>query len=225
MSDTMEDMMKEIIEKLNKMDKKMDNYQEQIRKITNENTELKNKVTQMEQKIGIQDKRIQQLEKESKRKNLVVYGIEETENETCEIRNNKIKQILDKIKVKINMEVDIIQIRRIGKKETDNNRNRPLWLELSREDKKIEIIRAAKNLKGTKIWISEDLPKAIQDKRKALIPYLKSAREKGCRASIIYDKLRVEWSIIEKKKQKQMQTRKKEERLASGHPAWKTMKI
>ena len=56
-------------------------------------------------------------------------------------------------------------------------------------NKKLKIVRQAKNLKGTDIWIGDDYPKKVQEERKNLIPYLKRARQEGKNASIRYNKL------------------------------------
>ncbi|KAK4877387.1 hypothetical protein RN001_009893 [Aquatica leii] len=53
----------------------------------------------------------------------------------------------------------------------------------------MNILKNAKTLKGTDIWINEDYLKEVQEERRRLIPYMTEAKNKGYKALIRYDKL------------------------------------
>ncbi|KAL3268662.1 hypothetical protein HHI36_007765 [Cryptolaemus montrouzieri] len=67
--------------------------------------------------------------------------------------------------------------------------NRPVLTELRSWNIKAEIIKAAKNLKGTKIYMKENYSKDILQNRKHLFKIMMEARDKGQRKIIKYDKL------------------------------------
>ena len=48
---------------------------------------------------------------------------------------------------------------------------------------------ARKNLQGSKIWLQEDFPAQIQQRRRLLQPIAREARRQGMRASVVVDKL------------------------------------
>lgn len=85
-------------------------------------------------------------------------------------------------------ETDIDLVRRLGKTE-EGRLPPPLLVKFSTIRKKEEALRAAPKLKGKNISVSEDYPKEVQEKRKALIPKLKEARKNNLRAHIKWDKL------------------------------------
>lgn len=53
----------------------------------------------------------------------------------------------------------------------------------------MEIFKNAKKLKGTTIWLSNDLTQKEQEEKKTLTKHLKAAKEKGYRARIWRNKL------------------------------------
>lgn len=59
-------------------------------------------------------------------------------------------------------------------------------------NKKLELIKAAENLKGTSINITEDFPKEIQEQRNILIENMKKATSMVRKAYVLYDKLIVD---------------------------------
>lgn len=54
---------------------------------------------------------------------------------------------------------------------------------------KLAVLDEARNLKSSGIFINEDFPEAVQQKKKALLPAMKAARETGDIAYLSYNKL------------------------------------
>jgi hypothetical protein len=54
---------------------------------------------------------------------------------------------------------------------------------------RVAVLERTKNLSGTYIFLNEDYPEAVRQKRKELIPAMKAARERGDIAYICYDRL------------------------------------
>ncbi|CAH0555068.1 unnamed protein product [Brassicogethes aeneus] len=84
-----------------------------------------------------QEFRIAALERETKRKNIIIREVEDKENES---------KIVQKLAVTIKKEVDIDKAKRIGKYRADGQR--PIVLKLTTGTKKAEILRNSKGLKG-----------------------------------------------------------------------------
>ncbi|GLV46102.1 hypothetical protein CBL_10762 [Carabus blaptoides fortunei] len=97
---------------------------------------------------------------------MVIQGIEEARNEDEDRIKNKVNDVLSKMQINIDLKCDITELRRIG-----------------RENKK--------KLKGTEIYINEDFPKEIQNQRRELIKYMKTARTQGHEVTLLYNKLKI----------------------------------
>lgn len=111
------------------------------------------------------------------------------------------KQLISSVNVTIDNN-DIQNIYRVGNKR--EGAERPLLITLSSYWKKVEILKSKKNLKD--VYISEDYPKIVLEKRKLLQKQVKEEREKGNFAYIKYDKLIVKEGYANKDKRKREQS-------------------
>ena len=120
--------------------------------------------------------RIDDLEDRSRRNNLRFEGLEETSEENWEQTAEKVSKLL-KDKLQIRERVEIERAHRVGKKSPGQSRTIVAkFLRFSDRDK---ILQNSKNLKGTNVYINEDLSEASLHKRKELLPQLKQARAAG----------------------------------------------
>lgn len=186
--------MEEILQKLENMDQrnarieqKLDNIHSQLQILKKENQALKNENYLLREATKKLETRVIQIEKDSRRENLIINGIEEEVRENAEQLNDKVREVLKRVNTNINVESDVIESRRIG--DRNKLRNRPILLKVKTWDKKLDILKGRNRLKGTNIYINEDFPKEIMEQRKQLLKYSKVARDKGCRTKIIYNKL------------------------------------
>lgn len=175
-----EKMFQKIDENINLVNAKLDKVVQEMKQVKEENRKLKSVVAE-------QEKRIDNLEREVRRKNVVIKGVMDEEEESENKTKEKITTILQKMGVNVDMNMDIEEIRRIGSYVKD--RKRPILVKLTKERAKILILQNARNLSGTDIWIDEDFSKTVQEERKALIPHLKEERKKGNRAYLRFNKL------------------------------------
>lgn len=132
-----------------------------------------------------QEKRLYALERQSRKNNLMFFGIEETEKSYESLESNFINWVIQYLSVKINS-CDIKEVRRIGKK---GESVRPLLVIFSTLGTKIKIMEQKRALKDTNYYIKEDYPKYVLEKRKVLQEQLQLERAKGNMAKIVYDKL------------------------------------
>ena len=155
------------------------------------------------ERIEKQEVRLEYVEREMKRKNLILKGIKDEKVESFAEREGKVKEVLERMGV--GMMGDIIDItKRIG--PFNESRNRPILLKLITEKAKFEILKNTVKLKGTNIWIEEDYTKKIQEERKALIPKLKEIRATGKQAILKYNRIEIISENIEERQKKGKRT-------------------
>lgn len=195
-------MFKEIKTSMDSMNEKLEGVLSEVKQLKEENETLK-------QHVDRQEERMERLERELRVKNIIVKGVEDSENEDEQEVKQKVERLMSEIGTEVDKDVDIDIVRRIGKFEKD--RRRPILVKFTREGTKLAILKNAKNLKGTNVWIDEDYSKRTQNERKALIPKLREAREKGHRAHIRYNKLVINGAVWREK-----EGEKDTERAAGG---------
>jgi hypothetical protein len=178
--------LKEINGKLDTLNKKFDIKVIEIEKLKWENQTLK-------ETVGIQEQRIEQLEKQYREKKLIIHGIKEENNESVETLRRKIEDIMKNIGVTRQNQNDIVEVRRIGKQM--ERKDRPIQLEMLTVEKRNEIFRKKKQLKGRDIWIKEDLPEQVRQHRRDLFKVVQEERRKGNTAYFAYNKLIVNGKI------------------------------
>ena len=108
--------------------------------------------------------RVTNIEKNIKKNNLILWGLQEDKTETSEMISNKIKNLV-KEKLKLH-DSKIIGTYRFGK--PNKKHPRPIRIKLKHENEKYKILSNSKLLKGTSISFNEDLPRDIVEDRKIL---------------------------------------------------------
>ena len=132
-----------------------------IKQLINENQKLKDIINE-------QDGRIEMLEREIRKNNIVIQGVVDKDEEGPEEVKEKVQGLLAQMGVEIDAEKEIMEIVRLGKFKI--GKKRPILVKLQKWSKKLEIVRQTKNLKGSDFWIDDDYPKKIQEEKKTLIP-------------------------------------------------------
>lgn len=198
----MEERLMEAIKGLSKeIDKKAKDIIEtlgaKLEKVEIENQELR-LITQQ------QEKRIENLEKIVKKKNLIVYGMEEVETSGEYLEAQVCEVISKNLKIEI-QHSDIESARRIGKKKGE--KERPVLIEFNTWKKKMEILKQRKYLKGSKLFIEEDFPMSILNKRRELIPKIKQLRGEGKKAYLRGEKIIINGQIQENVNEKEKRAR------------------
>ena len=149
-------------------------------------------VTQRQQVIetAVQEmqERMVKLEAYSRRDNLVFDGIPESDNENC---TTKVMAVIkDKMKVDDADSIKVTRCHRLGPKPTGPRaRPRGIIIKFHFYPDKDRVWKAKKNLANQSVWVREDFPQEILDKRRVLEPIARKARELGKRASVNVDTL------------------------------------
>ena len=179
-----------------------DNLHREIKELRGENVELKkslefsqyeidslkknvpevqnmlNNVGTVEQASADLTNRIRLLEDQGKKKNLRITGLPELSSENSEQTQEKVQKLITE---KLNLNnVHVKSAYRAGANSMrTSNQPRPIIAKLSSFNEKISCFKASKELKGTNIYLSEDVSKATLDIRKQKLGALKEKRDQG----------------------------------------------
>ena len=143
--------------------------QEQLKQLQSQVQSLSSKQTQLE------------LEKERERRicNVLIGNLHEGEDESEDELNEKVVAVFtDHLKIKLQPS----QSWRVGKKSS--SKGRLVLVKLKSVKDKFAVLKAAKQLQKTSLFIMEDLSKSDREQRKILVAAMKKAREEGKRAFI-----------------------------------------
>jgi translation initiation factor 1 (eIF-1/SUI1) len=151
-TDTFKSMFEEMQDKfLNTFSTKISEMSESIKNV-------ESVVTSMTEKEKNYDKNISIMDRERRKRNIIIKGIPEKESDIGELEKTVLKFINDQIKVSLSIQ-EIDNILRLGKKSNDRKYARPILLKLTTERKKLEILRNKFNLKGTIFFVDNDYSK------------------------------------------------------------------
>lgn len=155
----------------------MDALEEKIAPIIEENKNLKTKIIKLEQKLNF-------MEKEKRKFNLIIFGTEENGKREAELVDY-IKELI----LETGTYIDSHEISNIYRIKTSKpSTSQPIVITLSTIWKKHLILKNKKKLPPG-IYIKEDYPKDIVEIRKKLQPKVDEEIKKGNIAFIKYDKL------------------------------------
>ena len=195
-------------ERLNAVEVKFSNrYDELEKNFTKSKNEMDDMKVTTDDLIRFKDQQERtalQSEPYSKRQNILIHGIEEDKKSVWENRDITIQKLKNFMKDELEMDFDKVPIVdfhrlpqqplcKLGKRIT-----RPIIVELAYMEDETAIYKAAKNLKkynrtrremkqsSPYVYITDHLPRAFQEQRKKLFPYLNKARA---------DKQKTKWPI------------------------------
>lgn len=160
---------------------------------------LQTEVTALKGNLQLHQRRLDDLEDRSRRRNLVIFGFPEPDRENAtELRKKIIEELIgDKLGVVVN---SVERVHRVGKKCHD--KVRPVIMNFFDYNEKLKVLKNCHKLKGTKISVNHDFCKATIAKRSKLWSHSNDFRAQGRKVSLDYDKLRVDDDIYEWDEQK-----------------------
>lgn len=176
--------MEQILQELQKLRTDFNTEQQETRKLIEES--LKNDQIEkgkIKEKIEKQDNRINKLESGTRKKNVIVYGMQEENNEHINDLKEKINWLLNnKMELDIKRE-EIDDFFRLGKK-TEEKKNRPIIIKMISNWRKTEIMMNKKKLRGTRIFIENDMSEEEMTEKKNMIAEMRELKSKGHEAYI-----------------------------------------
>jgi len=128
-------------------------------------------------------------EDRNRRNNLRIDGIKENEGETAKDVEEKVRKLFrESLGIKHNIEIE--RAHRTGRR-TPGNKQRTIVMKVLRYKDKLEVLKEARKLKNSKIWINEDFSKVTAEIRKNLMSEIKRRRMKGEEGLVLrYDQIR-----------------------------------
>jgi hypothetical protein len=151
--------------------------------------DLKNKCQTLEEEKKELAVRLDRLEGQSRRNNLVFYNIAEQERENWKQTETLLRKLIEEQMGVQLRENDIERAHRLGRRR---ERARPIIVKFSNFKTKSEILLRRTMLKGTKIGLDEDYTERVRSIRNKLNEFMLRARKDGRRAYIRFDRLVVD---------------------------------
>lgn len=154
------------------LDDKIREMSEECEKRMKKNEEgVKTELLLAKKNENIFNDKLRMLEDRGRRNNLKIDGIKESEKETWEECEEKIKDVL---KNKLNVSgIEIERAHRMGRKRFGNVKPRTIIFKLLNWKQKELILKNTKRLKDTGIYINEDFSDATIEIRKKLLTEMK----------------------------------------------------
>ena len=138
--------------------------------------------------LKAQQLKTEYLENQSRRNNIRVNGIEESDKETWQDSEEKVKMA---VREKLGMDITIERAHRVEKRDGKAKTKGPRTIVCRLRDwkQREEVLRKARREKPEGLFISEDLAFETLQKRDPLVPKLKAAKAEGKIAYFVLDKL------------------------------------
>jgi hypothetical protein len=159
---------------------------------------LKTQIEHLEDELKQEKMKRERLEMVHNRNCLIIYGMEEKDEETREVCHNAVTKMCNE-KYEIN-EPDIDVCYRIGKKQKDTGQGktnkytkpRPIWVRFTRQRTRDQIWFQRSKMAKSGIVLKEPLPESMEKSIKTLLPVLKEARQQGKKANLYRDILYID---------------------------------
>ena len=162
---------------------------------------LEGRSARLEDKVEKMAKKLEDLEYHSKRENVIIYGIPEPKeaatDDSAKMAALTFFQECMKCSNPNRINIDIAH--RVGAITRGKGRARPLVVYFNTRTSKNYVMSHARNLSGTKYSISDQLPKAMQERRTCQLgDYKRLREEKGKdKVKLVRDKLIVEGKLVD----------------------------
>lgn len=162
-------------------------------------------VSELESSAEVNSSKLDQLEGQSRQQNLKLYEIEESNNETWEASEEKVRTY---IRTELDIDDSNISIER-AHRLPGKNKPRPIIVKFSFHKDKDRVIKRYRELRKSareassdnnvynvasggssdRLRVSEDFPDRVRKVRSALIPFLRQSIQSGRNAYLRHDKL------------------------------------
>ena len=155
------------------------------------------KIDELESTVKLLTSKHEQMERDKERKrrkcNLLIGNVEEEESESGSSTKSIVQEIFHG---KLNIESVPIKATIIGKRSPD--KNRMILVVMNSVADKITVLKVSKHLKGSNIYIREDLSSNERRRRRLMVAEMKKARDDGKRAYIKFSdgNLIVDGSVV-----------------------------
>lgn len=145
-------------------------------------------------------KKIAKLEQSNRKNNIIIFGVEEKRKNNLELLEVVTKIFRHDSEESTILKSDIDTIYRLGRKDIKNNKPKPIKMSLLNNWKREQVMENKKLYEN--VYLTEDYPKEVMDKRKSLQHQMQEERKKGNFAIIKYDQLIIKENGSKQEKRK-----------------------
>lgn len=193
---SIDDVYKLILNVNNNITSKIEALEKNVREISEkvdvEIVSLKSKVQKLEKDNQELQKELIRIKRNTKKNNIVLYGVREDTEENVQ------EKILLLLRDQLSVQIDDSEINNTVRLGKQTNNIRPILVEFVTYKRKKEIFNKRRNLKGTSVYISEDLIWEDREERKILLKQLKIARSKNRSAKLSGNRLIIDGVLYSK---------------------------
>jgi hypothetical protein len=187
---------KETLDAVNLIKSTVDNISSQISDMNKSISDSNNRISKLENENSRLVSKIDQLENNIRKNNIIVFGLEEIENSDDSDSDVFINFGCDKLEV-ILSPFCLSNAYRMGQKTG----KRPLFVQFAHYKNKIEVMKNVGKLKGTSVSISDDLTPTARAQKKLMLKCASDARKSGRNVKvrsnfIIVDDVTVQYSEL-----------------------------
>lgn len=168
---------------------KIENVADQIMPLQTKISETTDRVYELEKDICSIACKLDDLENRSRRNNLIVYGIKESDQESQEALRRRVCNDIFKDVLQLKIE-SIERCHRLGERRT--NKDRPVILRVVDYKEKMLVLQNAYKFKGSNYSVGEDFSKRVREIRRNLWLSSTEERKSGENVKLRYDKLYVD---------------------------------
>lgn len=170
--ESQKELMRQVIQTMEENRKELREMRKFMEEERNVRMEMAREIQYWRGKVGEMEDRIRRLEMKERRKNIIIKGVEEQGEEKQQETEEITKKIIEE-KLEVNG-IKISEIARLGKKM--EGKNRPILVKCETESGKSKIMRKRARLRGTVIFLDDDMPPEVREVRRKL---LRLAKAKG----------------------------------------------
>lgn len=185
----MEKKIDEILLKLDKLDVIQADVKD-LKEVSNNNSE---KISDLTRKNESLDARINILEKQLKKRNLIFNGLPDNISYNLALEKNISSIVGEQLNIQL-VESEIEECFRLGKISGNQNNPtycRPVLVAFRSVHTRNHILKNRTKFKGTKIFINEDLSTQERQDHKEMVKLMKKHRQDGYEVKIIRNKLHI----------------------------------
>ena len=189
---TLESSVKENAKTVNEMEAGITSLNADVEEMKAKANKISNEVTTLRQQQWY-------LETYQRRENLRFYGIPERLDEQENTRDVLVNFMINELNLEDAPQIEFQRVHRVGRFDASQHNPRQIIARFLRYGDREKVFSQARQLKGTGMGISPDLPKGVVDIRKKQIETLKKAKKDGKRAYFSRaepDKLYVDGHLI-----------------------------
>ena len=195
------DILVELQDDIRELRKSLEFSQAQITDLRKENDTLKGTVLSLQngllavqKETRLHKETLLDIQCRAMRENIIFSGLNEEENDKPELVLREFMCQKLKLPVETVQNIAFVRVHRLGGKGP--NRPRPIIARFEHFKQKEMVKSQGKFLKGTNLWMNDQFPSEINERRKTLTPILKEHRLKENRVAMAVDRLYINGQLF-----------------------------